>query len=128
MRSKENISDIAPDCRAISTILDKVIADFFTFKHNFFSPQVKRNKIVITRKWMYELSNELPNNLRNLREIKKILEMLRFNGVCSAGHIKAKFWRCFLVKNCKKSALKHSRGKPVLLNFVNLSANLCPRL
>ena len=33
---------------------------------------------------------------------------------------KAKFWR-FLVKNHKKSAVKHSIEKPILLNFVNLS-------
>ena len=32
-----------------------------------------------------------------------------------------------VVQNCEKSAVKHSRGKPIL-NFVNLSAIFSPRL
>ena len=42
-------------------------------------------------------------------------------------HQKAKFWR-LLVKICKKSVVKHCRENPILLNFVNLSPNFCPRL
>ena len=33
----------------------------------------------------------------------------------------------FSVKNRKKSPVKHSIEKPILLNFVNLSTTLCPR-
>ena len=32
-----------------------------------------------------------------------------------------------VIQNCEKSAVKHSRGKPIL-NFVNLSAIFSPRL
>ena len=34
----------------------------------------------------------------------------------------------YLVKNRKKSAVKHSIQKPILLNFVNLSPTFCSRL
>ena len=44
-----------------STILNKTFIDFFTFQHSFFSPQAKRKQIIITKKWMYELSHELLN-------------------------------------------------------------------
>ena len=45
-------------------ILDKIFVGFFTFWHIFFLPQVKRNYIIITRKKVYELPHELPNDLR----------------------------------------------------------------
>ena len=74
---------------------------------------------------MYELHHELPNylrlkNLKKLRNFRKIPEILGFDGKCPAVHRKANFWR-FLVKNRKKSAVKHFIEKPVWLNFVNLS-------
>ena len=54
--------------------------------------------------------------------------MLGIDGEYPAAHRKAKFWR-FLVKNCKKkSAVKHSTEKHILLNFVNLSPTFCPIL
>ena len=62
-----------------------------------------------------------------LGNFKKIPEMLGFDGEYPAVHPKARFWR-FLVKNYKKSAVKHSIEKPILLNFVNLSPTFCPRL
>ena len=34
----------------------------------------------------------------------------------------------FLIKNRKKSAVKHSIEKPISLNFVNLSPTFCPRV
>ena len=52
--------------------------------------------------------------------------MLGFDGEYPAVHQKAKLSR-FLVKNCKKSAVKHSIEKPILLHFVNLSPTFCPR-
>ena len=53
--------------------------------------------------------------------------MLGFDGEYPAGHPKAKFWH-FLVNSCKKSAVKHTIEKPILLNYVNLSTIFCPRL
>ena len=99
---------------------------------------------------MYELPHELPNlngifaaegafvptqekkNLGKLGNFKKILETPGFDGEYPAVHPKAKFWR-FLVKDYKKSAVKHSIEKSIFLliynlNFVNLSPTFCPRL
>ena len=42
--------------------------------------------------------------------------MLGFDGEYPVIHSKGKYWR-FLVKNSKKSAVKHSKEKPILLNF-----------
>ena len=53
--------------------------------------------------------------------------MLVFDGEYPAVQPKAKFWH-FFVKNCKKSAVKHSIEKPIFLNFVNFSPTFCPRL
>ena len=53
----------------------------------------------------YELRNNL--TLRKFGNFKKILEMFGFHGEYPAVRPKAKFWR-YLVKNCKKSAVKHS--------------------
>ena len=66
-------------------------------------------------------------DFRKLGNFKKISETLGFDGKYPAVHRKVKFW-CFLVKNCKKSAVKYSIEKPILLNFVNLSPAFCPRL
>ena len=49
----------------------------------------------------------------NLGNLKKIPEMLGFNGNYPAVHLKAEFWK-FLVKNCEKSAVKIFIEKPVL--------------
>ena len=53
--------------------------------------------------------------------------MLGFDGEYPAAQPKAKFWHS-LVKNRKKSAVKHSIEKHILLDFGNLSPTLCPRL
>ena len=53
--------------------------------------------------------------------------MLGFDSKYLPVHPTDKFSR-FTVKNCKKSAITHSMGKPILLNFVNLSITSCPRL
>ena len=60
-------------------------------------------------------------------DLRKIPEMFGFNDEYPAVHPKAKFWH-FLVKYCKKSTVKHYIEKPILLNFVNLSPTVCPRL
>ena len=59
-------------------------------------------------------------DLRKLGSFKKIPEMFGFNSEYPAVHPKVKFWG-FLLKKCKKSAVKHSIEKPTLLNFVNFS-------
>ena len=96
---------------------------------------------------MYELPQELPNDLRHahsmfadgraesphkkskrpmkLENFKKIPEVIGFDGEYPAVHPKAKFWR-LLVKNCKKSAVNHSTEKPILVNFVNVFPKCCP--
>ena len=40
-------------------IMGKIFVDVFTFQHYFPSSQVKRNYITITKKWIYELPNDL---------------------------------------------------------------------
>ena len=72
------------------------------------------------------VASRVAERLKKLVNFKKILEMLGFDGEYQSVHPKAKFWR-FLVKNCKKSAVKHSIEKPILLDFVNLSPTFCPR-
>ena len=111
------------------TILDKISGDFFTFYHNFSSPQVKRNQIIITTKKVYELPHKLPNNLRlrilgNQENSRKSLKCLDLMVSTQSFNQKPNF----LVKSCKKSAVKHCTEKPISLNFVNLSAAFCPRL
>ena len=78
---------------------------------------------------MYELLHELPNDFRlgKLGNVKKVPEMLTFDGEDPAVYSKAKFW-LVLVKNCKKSAVKRSIEKPILLDFENLSPAFCQRL
>ena len=53
--------------------------------------------------------------------------MLGLDFECPAVNQNPKFWQ-FLIKNCKKSAVKYSSEKPILLNFMNLSATISPRL
>ena len=53
--------------------------------------------------------------------------MLGLDSDYSAGQPQVKVWR-FSEKNRKKSAVKHSIEKAILLNFVNMSTSFCPRL
>ena len=78
---------------------------------------------------MYELPDELPNDLRlkKLGNFKKIFEMFGFDCDYAAVHPKAKFWR-FLVKNSKKATVKFSIQKSISPNFVNLSPIFSPSL
>ena len=56
-------------------------------------------------KWMYELPQELPNDLRLGRKFKKIPEILGFDGDYPAVHSKAKFW-CFFDKKLQTISYK----------------------
>ena len=53
--------------------------------------------------------------------------MLGFDSEYPAVVPKVKLWH-FLVRNSKKSALKHSTERPIWLNFGNLSPTVCPSL
>ena len=66
-------------------------------------------------------------DLRKLGNLKKIPEILGIDGEYPTVQPKSKFGR-FVVKNCKKSAVKHSIERPILLNFVSLSPTFCPIL
>ena len=52
--------------------------------------------------------------------------VLGFDGDYLIGHPKPNL--TFSLKNCKKSTVKHSIQKPILLNFLNLFITFCPRL
>ena len=62
--SRVGVGVLSFNFTVIGTILEKTYRYFFTFYHNLSSPHVKRNKIIFTRKWMYELPHELPIDLR----------------------------------------------------------------
>ena len=66
-------------------------------------------------------------DLRKLGNLRKIPEILGIDGEYPTVQLKSKFGR-FVVKNCKKSAVKHSIERPILLNFVSLSPTFCPIL
>ena len=66
-------------------------------------------------------------DLRQLQNFKEIPEMLGFDSKHPAGHPKVQFLR-ILVNHCKKSAVKHSIEKPIMLNFVNFSTTFYLRL
>ena len=55
-------------------------------------------------------------DVRKLGNFKKMSEILGFDGKYPAVQLKANFWH-FLVKICKKSAVKHSIEKPILLRL-----------
>ena len=48
-----------------ATILNKQSVDFFTFQHNFMSPQVEQNLIIINKNSVYEMPDELLDNLKS---------------------------------------------------------------
>ena len=70
------------------TTSDKIFGDTVTFWKGFRSPQIKRNLVIITRKTLRELANDL--KLRMLGNFKKILEMAGIKDKCPAGHLKSK--------------------------------------
>ena len=73
------------------------------------------------------VASRVAKRLKKWGNFKKIPGMLGFDCESQAVHPKSKFWRSS-VKNCKKSAVKLSIEKPILLSFVNLSPTFRPRL
>ena len=63
-------------------------------------------------------------NVRVASQVEETLETLVFDGE----YPDKRQISIFVQENCEKSALRHSIEKPILLNFVNLSTILCPRL
>ena len=51
--------------QSLSTIMVIIFWDFLVFYQMFLSPQMKPNPIISNRQGIYELSQELPNDLRN---------------------------------------------------------------
>ena len=47
-----------------TTIMDKIFSDFLILYQILFSPHVKRSVIISNKHDIYELPNELPNDLR----------------------------------------------------------------
>lgn len=115
-----------------STILDIIFADFFTFQQSFSTPQKKRKQI-ITRKRMNKLPSELPNdskirisgNQEVSRKSLKCLDLMASTQPATQPPKREHF--AFLLENHQNAAAKHSRGKPTLLNFLNLSTIPCLR-
>ena len=54
---------IAAKC-STSTTIDIILSEFLMFHQFFLSPQVKGNLIISNKSGIYELPNELPNDLR----------------------------------------------------------------
>ena len=81
---------------------------------------------------MYELPHELPNDLKvrifgNQEISENPLKCLDLMASTQPAIQKPNF-DVFRAKNCKKSTVKHSIEKPILLTFVNLSTTFYPRL
>ena len=111
------------------TIRGKILVDFFKFQHNFRSPQVKRNKIIIHKRLINELPHKLPNNftLKKLGHFKEISEILGIDGTATGRPPKREILTV-VSQNCKKSAAKYSIEKPIPPNFVDPSTIPCQRL
>ena len=53
----------------------KIHCYFYIFQRSFPSAQVIRNYLIITKKWMYDLTNRMHNDSRNLWEWEKIIKV-----------------------------------------------------
>ena len=94
---------------------------------NFLLPQLKRNYIIITRKCMYELTDELSNNLSlGFHEIKKFWEnpWSDWNWWRVTNHTPKRKTLTVTLENWEKPALKHAIENTILISFVNLSTTL----
>ena len=84
---------------------------------------------------MYELHHELPKvaqrlktyDLRKLGNFKKIPDMFLTNDKVLRPPSKRQILTVVL-QNCEKPAVKHSIGKPMLLNLVDFTTRFFPRL
>ena len=61
----------------VATIIEIILWDFSKFYQSFLSPQVKRSAIISNKQGVYELPQELPNDLR-LRKQGKIRKISKF--------------------------------------------------
>ena len=66
--------------------------------------------------------------LPNLKELRRILGIPRMPGIDREYLVSHQKKESFTVYKKTEKAVKHSKKKLILLNFVNLSALFCPRL
>ena len=82
---------------------------------------------------MYRLPHELLIDLRlrilRNKEVRKLGKSLKCLELTASTHSAAQKVNVdSFLENRRKSAVKHSREKPISLNFVNLSTIFCPKL
>ena len=81
--------------------------------------------ISVHHKWKGITTQDL--NLRKLGNFKEPPEMLGIDGQVDSQPSKRHILTV-VPQNCKKSIVKHSTEKPMILYFVDLSIVFCPRL
>ena len=76
----------------LPTIIFTIFWNFLMFYQIFFSPQVKRFAIISYKHGgIYKLPHEFPNNLRKLRNIRKVSKLHRMIAQCPVPLPKSKF-------------------------------------
>ena len=95
-----------------TTILGKIFAYFFTFYKTFPSSQLKRDQIIFTREWMYELPQELPRTFSPMGGLEcqgsyrqwagLSAHTIRIDGQYPACLPKGKFWQLYYI-SCNTS-------------------------
>ena len=95
-----------------TTILGKIFAYFFTFYKTFPSSQLKRDQIIFTREWVYELPQELPRTFSPMggpecqgsyrRWAGLSAHTIRIDGQYPTGLPKGKFWQLYYI-SCNTS-------------------------
>ena len=104
--------------------MKKILVDFFAFKHNICSPQVKGN-LIYCQKVNIQVISPVAGRLKfsYLRELGNFMRIPQI--YVSDGKVLSltphNHNLTVVLTNCKKSEVKHSIEKPMLLNFFNLS-------
>ena len=108
-----------------SRILDKILAQFvFTASETELDYYHQKKNIRVASRVPERLKTY---NLRKLGDLKRIPEMLGFDGQYSAAHPKVSRW-CFLVETRRKSAVKNSIKKPILHKFFKFVSNVLSKI
>ena len=75
----------------VTTTIFIIFWDFLMFYQMIFSPQVKQYTIITYKHGIYKLPYELPNEIRKLGNIRKVLKLHRIIVHCSVFQPKWKF-------------------------------------
>ena len=75
----------------VTTTIFIIFWDFLMFYQMIFSPQVKQYTIITYKHGIYKLPHELPNEIRKLGNIRKVLKLHRIIVHCSVFQPKWKF-------------------------------------